>query len=178
MPVNSIGKFVKATCEGITSQYLPPVVALLAGEILPPIVPGAEPFGISNSPIPYAFVWIHPWDEKRESEPRHDPTAIPGAWKKASYAVEVDLEVQMDASAAHRDSAFPCLIDAVQVVFNQITIPQTLTDPDTGFQSELLTIGEVIRGEQFAPEALGTADQGLMKYGAVLIIEVEEMIQY
>lgn len=158
MPLNSVQQQIKGYLNGL---QVPGQNDQLVAWVTPPPV---EPLNGSR-----AYIWGSRMSEKRGTFPRG-----PG-FKTLSWRVDIWLSMLESANDANLDQAFPLLVDAVMMCLRQVEMPVYITDPTTGFLSQLWSIGEDYEFEY--PPELATATNRLMYYRCGITATVEEVIQ-
>jgi len=158
--LNSVQYYVQGLLNGATSPYLEPMDCLLA----PPVD--------TDVTTPTCYLWAGKGKQIRQTAPR------PVAYKKQTWEVEGALAVVMDFDDPNLNSAFPLLIDQLTATLNITPCPVVITDPDTGFQTQVLSIGELLDYNYARVMTTGAEGQGLVKFICELMITVEEKIEF
>lgn len=127
MPLNTIQTYV----QGLLNNLVIPKQSAdttLQAFITPPVL---QPL---DGPI--AHVWGGVMHEERSTMPRG------AGFKKLDWTVDVYLYYETTADDVLLDQAFPLVIDTVMQTLRTTTMPIKVTDPTTGQQSQVLSIGE------------------------------------
>ena len=170
-PLNSVVHYVQGLLDGLPSPQYAPAVAYVSAGIPVPDVNQQLDIGGTLRPVPIIYIWAVTIHEDRQTMPRG-----PG-WKKLTYRLDVILQVMEDPDDVQRPTAFSCLYDAVRFAVNITPITTFITDPVTGYQSQVLQIGEELDSEIFVPENIGPGGQGWVRSGARLTLKIEEAVQ-
>ena len=177
MTLSAVQLYVQSTVNGAQAPgWEKPLVALVA-------VPTVN---VIQLPEPRAFVWGATANEHRLTIPRAAPgvnpmivspgTSTDSGWKERVYSVSMwvyGLELSGDKQRATK---FPVLIEQVLNSLRMASIPATLTDPTTGEQSVLLSIGEELSWEYDVDRTL--ADQRLVRNECRIDASVIEQMQF
>lgn len=163
MPLNSVQQYVRGVIDGISvpGQSVP-----LTAYVTPPVMDKVSP--------PKAYVWNGRCTGARRSMPRGP------AFKKLGWLVDIYLNYETNPNrvppgGASVDAQFPLIVDAVMLTLWQTPMPVFITDPDTGYQSQILSIGE-----QFSidyPPERSPATLRMLWYSLLLTVMVEEDVQ-
>src|SRR5262249_2229194 len=115
--------------------------------------------------------------ENRESVPRNHgrPTVNAAGFKNFRHQLEIYVVYPLSDDEPDSDSAFPGVMDEVMWALRTTPVPQVITDPLTGFQSQLANTGEEMTWEIAAPQAL--EPQRWSWYAALITVSLLEMIQ-
>lgn len=147
--------------EGTESPYLDDLVCLIEPPVFADI---AE--------APRAFLWAARGRETRQTAPR------PLGYQKFIWQVEIALTHVMDPDDTHLDQAFPSLIDSVTGLLNTTVMPLVTTDPATGNETQILTIGETMEVDYASVRTTLATGAGLIKFGANMTCEVQEKVSF
>jgi hypothetical protein len=174
-----VSQYIKGLVNGLPSPQYPPIQAFVSANLEVPAVWQSIPMGGIQRPVPWAYVWPNVTHEDRQTMPRVRPGVAPGAWKKMTYRVELILQVVEDAADPMRETAFMCLVDTVDAMLNTTPLIATVTtDPITGFQSQIIQIGEEQDFELFIPDGVSIGGQGFLRSVARATLKVEEAVAY
>ena len=151
---------------------------LLDGLAMPGGLPGLNCYINAPDPnvettIPTAYVWPTAFDTSRDTLPRNlGPYSTAGAGFKAKqHAIDVFIIWMDGGTEDDSDTIFPGIVDAAVAALETCTMPALITDPYTGVVTELVNLGEVIRGRIVA-SALD--DQRFLRYDALLQLPAQE----
>ena len=115
---------------------------------------------------------LHKRCDNRQTAPR------PVAWASRKYAFQILFVVIDYADAENRESAFTCLADALDIAMSTTLMPLIITDPDTGWQSQIVGIGEVETTEMFLPETIGDESGSYLRYSYRCSMDIQERQNY
>jgi hypothetical protein len=171
MPLNATLQYVKGLLDGLESPQYAPVEAIVSSAI-----PAADAFQVDDKggimrPSPKCYIWGNTIHEDRQTMPRG-----PG-FKKGTYRLDLLLQVLEQADDEFRETAFPCLFDAVRFAINATAIVVDITDPVTLYQSQILQIGEEFDSEIFIPDSISIGSQSGVRSTARLTLKIEEAYQ-
>ena len=94
------------------------------------------------------------------------------------HQIYVYLQWAMPPNAVNANSAFINLVDTViQTIRESYTGAVTITDPATGFESQLLVIGDKLSNRLLPPRTIDDAGEGWLVYGDQITFEVKEKVQ-
>jgi len=129
--------------------------------------------------IPTAYVWAPDFDESREGQqggsiPRNTGPGTPSGTKALEHMIEIFLVYFQAGDDPQADTLFFGIVDAVMARLRTSDDPAPVTDPYTGQQSQLLDVGEVIRGRTTIS---AVADQAFNRLDALLTCTVHEIFQ-
>jgi hypothetical protein len=127
----------------------------------------------TQTTIPTAYVWPSSFDTSRDTVPRNlGPYSQAGAGFKAKqHGIDVFI-VWMDGSnAADSDTIFPGIVDFAVAALETVKMPQLITDPYNGAVTEMVNLGEVIRGRIVAS---AVEDERFLRYDCLLNLPVQE----
>ena len=173
MPIASTLAYVKQILDG---QSVPGEGGLLEAFVAPP-----DPEITQGSP--HAYVWTARGDEKRSSGPRSAPPrgmtpytpAPPAGWKTQTHNLSIWVVWFDDNTDPQNDVSFPFVVDAVMNILRTTQMPIAITDPATGQQSQLVTLGRSMSYE-YAP-VRSTQSQRYQRFDAEVVAPTEEWIQ-
>jgi hypothetical protein len=158
MSVNAVETYVASLLDGVQSPNMP---APTQAWVLPPPV-------VQLTPNPQVFVWGGAWSEERHTLPRGR------GQKRVAYALSVWIQsaTTSDPLDEYGPAAFPLLIETVLDILRTITIPISITDPVTGAESIIQTIGEKMTVAHATPVA--GADQRFLWHAATVKVAISE----
>ena len=167
MPVASATNYIKSLLSGLA---MPGGLPNMAAYVNPP-----DPNDEAN--IPTAYVWAPDFDESRSTEgggsiPRNTGPGTPSGTKNIEYQIEIFIVYFQANDDPQADSLFFGVIDSVMSQLRMSPDPAVITDPYTGAQSQLIDVGEVIRGRTTL-SAVG--DQAWNRLDALLSLTVHEI---
>ena len=170
-PLNATLQYVKGLLAGLPSPQYAPLNAIVTSAI-----PAADVFQAANvggmmRPVPNCYIWANTIHEDRQTMPRG-----PG-FKKMTYRLDLLLQVIEQSDDEFRETAFPCLYDAVRFVLNATAIVHDITDPVTGYASQVLQIGEELDSEVYIPDSVSLGDQFGVRSTARFTLKIEEAMQ-
>lgn len=162
MPQNSVTVYVKNLLQGLESPQLPPLNVVIS-----------DPVWADIAAAPIAYIWAARGELfERQTAPR------PIAWQKWKWTLTCSMLTVMDRDDPTISSAFPLLIDQVNAAVATTPIVAVIQDPVTGFQSQVLAIGEHSQHEYARLKATGSGGEELVRLGVDLQIELIESISY
>lgn len=161
MPLNSTMQYVKGLLDGLVSPQAAPLEAVIADPVIG---------DIAQNPI--AYLWNGTGTLKRQTMPR------PVAWQKWSWTFAVALIAVMDVDDPTLETAFPLLIDQINALFSVTPIPVVIADPITGYQSQVLSFGEMSRTDYARSQATGQDGQSLVRFAADISVTLEEAVSF
>jgi len=161
MPLNSVQIFCRNIIDGMAIPGSP--VALKA-QITPPV--------LQNVSSPMAFVWGGNMSGKRTAGPRGKPGHA--GFKELAWDVDVWLILLTNPNNAMVDQQFPLVVDAVMDAFWSTTMPTVTTDPTTGLETQIRSIGEQF-GLEYSPVHTPQT-QRMLYYAARLRLSVFEAV--
>jgi hypothetical protein len=170
--VNAVQHYVKGLVDGLQSPYYAPVSAIISNAINLPTEFVNVDVGGASLPQPFAFIWAHTTRKERQTAPR------PLAWATRRYVLEIFLTVVDDPNTPNRESAFPCLMDALDIALSTTPLVTTIIDPDTAWESQITSIGEREETELFLPETIGDEVASFLRYGYRCSHYVQEQQNY
>jgi hypothetical protein len=139
-----------------------------ARDILAPFDPNTE------TQIPTAYIWPTAVNEKRLDMPRNTGPGTPAASKTATHSIDVFIIWMGSSDDPAGDSIFPGIVDAAMAALRTAyPMPVVVADPWTGAQTQIVDIGEVMRG-QVIVSAL--EDEGYLRYDAKVSLPVQEIL--
>ncbi len=160
--LNSIQQFLKTTFSGMTSPQMGPLQAV----VMPP-----EDVDIALAPI--AYIWAADLDVKRVSAPRGP------AWQRFAWPIDVAVLAAMEIDDPNTETAFPLLIDQMMVTIGALKpMPFVLTDAVTGFQTQVVSLGERWKASYARVRTTGATGVDLVRFGAELTLHVEEDVAF
>jgi hypothetical protein len=131
-----------------------------------PDVPGQADVG-----HPVIHVFTSGFSERRQTMPRAS-NAHPGGYKKARHSVDLFILVLQKSTKSYADSAFPILLETIMQKLRSVPLTAPITDPDTGAESTILSIGEEFE-VKIAPLVTVT-NQQLVAWQAQITCPVDE----
>lgn len=167
MPVNTVHQALLGILDGL---ILPGTAGTLEAFITPP-----DP---REEPPPAIYIWGARGDERRQALPRGN---TPGAgslagWKELDHSVDCYLTWFGEDSDSDADTSFIAVLDAVMMALRASgKSPFYTSDPLTGYQSDLVDIGERLEYQLAPPRS--TADQRYLRYDALITVRVLEFFQ-
>jgi hypothetical protein len=158
MTVNAVESYVVSLLDGIQSPNMP---APTQAWVMPPPV-------LQLTPNPQVFVWGGTWNEERHTIPRGKGE------KRATYALSIWIQsaTTNDPSDEYGPAAFPILIETLLDILRTVTIPIWITDPVTGAETTIQTIGEKMQVTH--PTPIADADQRFLWHTATVKATVTE----
>lgn len=160
--LNSVQWWLQQTLDGLAS----PQMGNLQAVIQPPV-------DVEEASEPICYIWAADVTVDRQSAPR------PKAWQNFNWSVDVAVMASMDLDDPTQDSAFPLLLDQIVVTLAQVAMPFVLTDPVTGFQTQILSLGEKLSNKYARVRiAAGPTGGALVKFGSELTLTVEEKVSF
>ncbi len=159
--LNAVQQSIKGILNGMTSPQMQPLQAV----IMPP-----EDVDIALAPI--AYIWAADLDVKRVSAPR------PKGWQRFTWAVDVALLAAMEIDDPNTETAFPLLLDQISATIAQVPMPYVLTDTVTGFQTQVMKLGEEWKGAYAQVRTTGGTGVDLLRFGCELTLSVEEDVSF
>jgi hypothetical protein len=133
---------------------------------------------------PHAYVWASKGPEQRNSGKRNTPPAgAPQAtpastnsgFKILKHSLEIYLTWFNDNMDPQINASFPAVIDLVMNILRCCKMPIDIVDPATGFNCQLINLGEVLNYEYVPTRS--TASQRIQRNDAMITAPVEEWIQ-
>lgn len=170
--INAVSHYVAGLVDGLQSPYFAPCRAIITNDIQLPEIPQSGDVGGAMLPVPMLFVWTPNSRKERQTAPR------PIAYAKRTFEFRLLGIVVDNVDAPNRDSALHCLMDAVDIQLSTTPSPLTITDPDTSWSSQVLSIGERVTTEVLLPETIGDASGSYLRYGFGMVLVVEETQNY
>jgi hypothetical protein len=169
--LTSVQFHLKSILNGLQSAQLAPLQAVIQPPVLSDV--GDHPF---------AFIWAGRGVEKRQTAPRaiRQPSGAinPGGYQKMTWQMTVRLYAVMHPDDPNLESAFPNLIDMVTLQVNVTQIPVIITDPVTGQESQILTIGENVDVDYASVRTAGDEGQAIIRFACDLTVEVQEKVAW
>lgn len=149
MPIRAAQQFVADLLQGLTppgdTGIAAPIDALIT-----PLDPDVNSDGIAR-----IYVWPASGPEKRIAMPRNSgPAYTTAGSKKITHDLQVFLVWMDSPEDTDADVNFPLLIDYVMKVLRTSPSPALYTDPDTGDQSQMVNLGEVMSYDFVPPRTL------------------------
>ncbi|MES1975823.1 MAG: hypothetical protein V4472_25475 [Pseudomonadota bacterium] len=170
--INGTNFYVKSLVDGLQSPYYAPVRAIVTNNIALPEQYTSQDTGGVELPVPFAFLFATTTTKHRQTAPR------PMAWSARKYDFQILFSVIDHADAPNREAAFNCLCDALDIALSTTLMPLIITDPDTGWQSQIVGIGEVESTELFLPETIGDDSGSFLRYSYRCSHEIQERQNY
>jgi len=158
MPLNSVQLLVKSTLDGL--QFPITEQGTLTAYIAPP-----NPDNIDG---PIVHIWGGVSDEKRRTMTR------PVGNKSISYEIDLWIYFAEELDDSLSDSLFPVILDTIALKLRTMTMPLTITDPNTGVSSNIVSIGEDMKTD-YAPARTNT-NQSFMIYMARMVLDIDEWV--
>jgi len=164
MPLNTVQHHVKDVLDGLVIPGQPQPLQVW---ITPPVFEDLDG--------PRCYVWGGRGNVVRQTMPRGR------GFKKLSWLVDIYLVYETNpqdtnaATGSTVDSEFPIIVDSVILALGNAPMTEVMTDPDTGYQSQLLAIGETITLD-YPPEKT-PATMRMLWYSCLLTTDVIEAIQ-
>ncbi len=109
---------------------------------------------------PVCYLWAATGKQVRQTAPR------PIAYMKVTWDVEGALTTLMEFDDPNIDAAFPLLIDKLTAMLNITPCPTWITDPDTGFETQVIAIGELM-DYNYAGQVPTSGVQGVARRASV-----------
>lgn len=157
MSLNAVVTHVVTLLDGLTLHaYAQPLQASYG-------IPGTD-----EITTPRCYVWGTSDVDERSEAPR-----IMG-FRRIMYEVGLYVYVADDPSLDATPRNFSILTDDIKTALKTATMPIFITDPDTGEQSQLITIGEKI--ERHVDIARTTADERFTRMLAYMVCTIEEKV--
>lgn len=172
MPLNTMNVYMVDLLAGTTSPFLAPLRTVRSSDIPTPGKYDAVDIGGVMRPVPYGFIHVGVGHEQRQTMPR------PVAWKKTEWTTDVILQAVLDPDSTDIDKAMDCLVDAVTMTLNQTEMPVIVTDPDTLYQSQVLSVGEELHYEVFIPDVVSFGGQNYVRHAVRISCTVKEATNY
>lgn len=157
MGLNSVQLYAKSLTTGVTS---PLYDKALVTYINPP-----NPGKLLG---PAAYVWVTMAPNRRQTAPRGY------GFRKVTWVVNIWLMSPGKSTDPQADSAFACLVDAVVGVWVSTPMPLMYTDPQTGQETQFLSVGEEFEIEQSPVHSL--SDQRLVLYEGLIRMTLKEAL--
>ena len=133
--------------------------------------------------VPTAYTWFESWSESRGNDrmragtlPRASYMGGPSGTKSIVHTIPIYF-VWMGGSPTDPQAStlFPGMLDAIAAVLRVTSDPSpALVDPWTGQETQLVDIGEVMRGHGYLRD---TEPQQLQRLDALLIVEATEIFR-
>lgn len=130
------------------------------------------PVDVQDATNPIAYIWAADSDQSRMSAPR------PIGLSKIVWKVDVAVMAGMDIDDPTQETAFPLLLDQIRAYLNTVAMPFYLTDAVTGFVSQIVSVGEKMSSKYARVRTTGPTGVGLVKFGAELVLTIEENVSY
>lgn len=164
MPLNSVQQYVQGVINGIS---IPGQSQPLVAYVTPPMMDKA------GGP-PKAYVWGGRMEGGRRSMPRGP------AFKRLTWLMDIYLTYETNPNrptigGVTVDAQFPLIVDAVMLQLWTTTMPLFITDPQTGYKSQIWSIGETFSID-YPPER-SPATLRMLWYSMLLTVRVEEDVQ-
>lgn len=165
--------FVKGLIDGTKTPGQRPLEAFIA----PP-----DPNTAQGPPT--AYVWSSKGNVRRQSGPRSKPPQnnqgqytpqLPAGWKIQAHSLSIWLVWFNDNSDPRADVAFPAVIDIVMMVLQTCQMPANITDPLTGWATQLIDLGKNMDWDYRPVRAV--AGQRYQRFDAEITAPVEEWLQ-
>lgn len=129
---------------------------------------------------PTAFTWFEDWNTSRGNDPLRAGTIPRAAYQGGPSGTKTTVHniplyvVWMAGSPTdpYADSLFPGMLDAIQAVLEVAPNPAVVADPWTGVETQLVNIGETIRGHGYLRD---TEPQQMQRVDALLICPITEI---
>lgn len=129
----------------------------------------------TETEIPAAYIWPALVDESRISVPRNTGPATAAGWKQEVHTIDVFVIWMGSSDDPQADSIFPGIVDSVMAALRTACpMPAIVADPYTGAETQLVDIGEAMRG-QLIVSAL--EDEAYLRYDAKITFPATEEIQ-
>lgn len=128
--------------------------------------------------FPTAYVWPSAGDETRDPHhggtiPRNTGPGTPSGNKPVIHDMDIFLVWFGADDDPDADSWFPGMVDAVMGALRYIKMPQSITDPYTGYTSDLVDLGENMAYEVVVS---AVANQAYNRYDARIKLRLLELI--
>lgn len=171
MPLYDVLKQTATELNGLTVPGVSELGAAKADVAFPVGAQDADPM------TPLLFVWEGaPLKERRKTMPRNqDGNVATAGDKRLTHQVAVFVILTMPDAGARNCQIYLELVEEVAKTLrlSQINVP--LTNPDTGQQSTLLLIGEVIEAQISVPRQL--KNQKIVQFRASVTTEAWENLK-
>ena len=161
--------------KGLLDQLQNPMLDPLEAVIQPPVL-------ADIADHPYAFIWAGRAHEARQTAPRavrqSSGAVNPGGYQKMNWKTDVRLYTVMNQDDPNIELAFPALIDVTVRWLNTTQIPTIITDPVTGQESQILTMGEILDLDYATSVTTSAEGQGIIRFGCDLVVTIEEKVSW
>lgn len=134
MPLNSIQLYLQSILDGLP---IPGSTTTLEAQITPPVTQDLDG--------PIAFVWGGSMRTVRQTGPRGNPGKA--GFKHQQWDADVWLVYLTNPDDPELDQEFPLIVDAILAQLWSTPEPLFITDPTTGLNTQLLSVGEEYRLE-------------------------------
>jgi hypothetical protein len=166
MGLNTVQQHIQKLLDGLV---VPTYSQPLRAYVTPPV-----PDDMASSPV--CYIWGARSFERRLTLPRATTAnQASGATKEVMYSLETYLYAIDDPNSPGVDQRFPVLVDSVTSTLRLAPIGIQMTDPTTGTVSSLLAIAEQVTTTYDYERLL--ADQRYVRFGALLVVTVQETFQ-
>ena len=162
MSLWAVMNYVKDQVDGLPSTYYKNADAKIM-----PDVPGKAPPG-----TPIVHVFTTRFSEKRQTMPRASNAGM-GGYKKGRHSIDLFVLVTGKSTGTYVDQAFPIFLETVMSKLRSVELTIPITDPDTGSESTILSIGEEFEVE-IAP-VVTVATQRMVAWQARITCPVDEV---
>lgn len=169
MPLNSVQCYIRDTINGLA---MPGGVPSLVAFITPP-----DPE--EDAAVPHAYVWPGEGTESRNpvrgaTIPRNTGPGTPAGFKAIEHMIDIYVVWFGQDDDPDSDTSFPGMIDAIMYALRTSGDPAVVTDPYTGFSSQLIDVGE---GMGYKTVVNALADQAYNRYDGLITCTILELIQ-
>jgi hypothetical protein len=170
MSLNAVLQYTKSLLDELQSPLLSPLEAV----VQPPVLSDVADH-------PYCFIWGAHSPIKRQTAPR----AIrlvgggiqQGGYQQADWQITCRLYTVLAQTDPDIEMAFPGLVDAVILELSTTPIAIVTTDPLTGQQLQILTIGESMTIDYASAVAVANGTgQGIIRFGCDVQTLVQEKL--
>lgn len=167
MPLNSVQQYVANALNGLALPLSP--TGPLEAYITPPTIEDLD--------RPKAYVWGGRMRGRRQTAPRTTTTVngLNSGYKRLDWTVDVYLAYETNPDSPTLDQEFPTIVDAVMQRLWTLPMTTVITDPTTGVQSEIISIGEEWNFEMHPERTPNTLR--MLYYSARIGFDVYEAVQ-
>lgn len=160
--LHSVQKYLQGILNGLQTPLTEPLVCVIA-----------DPVIADAAQAPYAYLWGGRGELARRTAPRGP------AWQTWKWWTMCSVVCVMSIDDPNVDDAFPLVIDQINGVLSATKpMPAVVTDAVTGYQSQILSLGEKATLDYARLRTTGATGGELVKFAADLELYLEEDVAF